>query len=117
MVYEKLVVVSTKQHDDRTTVTCRLPELQAGKILFKVDSVGVRSAEQKEIAPAHRPTSLSFSTPTEQLSAVTIDATYIDARAFTESARDADHAIDWSVRFYSFKLRAILEHGHKSRKL
>lgn len=112
MAYEKLVVVNTKKENGQTRITCRLPQLQFGELLYRVKNVSVKDANQKQIATTHGTSTVTVLATEEQLLAIKLDATYIDARSFNETTRDPDRRIDWSVRFIRFKMRDILKSGY-----
>jgi hypothetical protein len=111
--YAKLVVVDTKKENGQVKVSCTLPELQMGKILYKAKSLSVNDGEKKPIATAHGTSKVTFSAPEEQLPALTLDATYIDARSFREKTKDPDKRVDWSMRFLQFKVSDLLKDGYR----
>jgi len=111
--YAKLVVVDTKKDNGQVKVSCTLPELQLGKILYKAKSLSVNDANKKPIVTVHGTSKVTFSAPEKQLAALTLDATYIDVRSFREKATDPDKRVDWSVRFLQFKMSDILKDGYR----
>jgi len=114
-VYEKIIVAKTKKKDGQIKVSCTLPQIQAGKILYGIRSVSVKDAQERQVTSTRENPQVTFIASEEQLPGITLDATYIDARSFTEITRDPERQIDWSIRFLNFRLHDILKSGIQNK--
>ncbi|MGB1874250.1 MAG: hypothetical protein ACPHNY_04605 [Akkermansiaceae bacterium] len=108
---EERVVVSTKEENGKTRVTCIFPRLIFDKTLFAPRTIIVKDAIGNTLPANHQyqqPT-VSFLVPEDQVAGIVIHVLYIDAEALQYTPTDQVEAPDWQVRPKQFKLGDLLE--------
>ena len=108
---EKRVVVSTREENGKTRVTCIFPQLKFDKTLFAPRSIIVKDASGNTLPANHQyqDPAVSFLVADDQLAGIVIHVLYIDAEALQYKPTNPDLAIDWQVRAKQFKLEDFLK--------